>query len=361
MKKLLNIFLAFNVAFTFTLLSLTPAHAAAGTLTALSDTLSRTKKSTLSSHTMKFTTSVAIQVSGDTIVITFPSDFSFATKAIATVSLTHGASTGAESTETLAASPSATAWGAVFSGTSNRIFTLTTPTDGIGSAALAANDKVIITYDSTNSTNATTQGSYAVTVAVAGTNTATAQFADYIIDDDQVGVTGTVDPSLSFSISDIAIGFGSFIGTAIRYATGDAAGNASVPANDLPTKLVVSTNGDNGATITIQDEGSGSNPGLWSASPISELIPAAASTLVTTGSKKYGAYGKNASSLTIHESFDNDTNSDVAISRTAQTFASATDPLSSASVDLTLLAAIDATTKAGAYTDTITIICTGNF
>jgi hypothetical protein len=125
------------------------------------------KVSTLSSHTIKFTTPTGAAESTDTIIITFPADFNFTSKTIGTVTFTHGATTGAENTETLAATPSATAWGAVFSGTQNRILTLTAPTDGIGAAAVAASDKVIITYDNTNSTNPTTQNPY--TISISGT------------------------------------------------------------------------------------------------------------------------------------------------------------------------------------------------
>ncbi|MBI3626507.1 hypothetical protein HY224_00485, partial [Candidatus Uhrbacteria bacterium] len=142
------------IGFSFSFLSPFVPFAQAAALTALSDTLSSAKISTASSHTIKFTTPTGTSAASQTIVITFPSDFDFTSKAIASVTFTHGASTGAESTETLAASPSATAWGAVFSGTASRVLTLTTPTDGVGTAALAANDKVILTYSSANSTNA---------------------------------------------------------------------------------------------------------------------------------------------------------------------------------------------------------------
>lgn len=337
-----------------------PVYAVAGTITAVSDTMSRVQKTTLSSHTIKFTTSVAVSAAADTIAITFPSGYSFATKAISSVSFTHGASTGSEATEVLAATPDATKWGAVFSGTGNVIFTLTAPTDGSGAAILAANDKVIIAYDATNSTNPSTAASYNTTIAIAGANTASSSFETVILDSDQIAVSATVDPTLSFSVTNTTLGFGHFAGTALRYATSDTVGSPTVPSNGAPAYFTVSTNALTGATIAVSDAGSGTNPGLWS-SANSELIPAAASTAVTTGSKKYGVYAKNASNLTIAEGFDHDSTSDLAISRTAQTLATAAGPVSAATVDIALISAIDGSTKAGTYADILTVVCTGNF
>lgn len=363
MNKLLRIVsLAVMSALVFSQTCFVPlsAQAAGGTLSVLSDTMSRLKKSTNASHLIKFRTSVAVSAAADAITITFPSDFNLTSSAVADITFTHGASTGAEATEVInAGAPDAGNWGGVFSGTQSRILTLTAPTDGTGAAAVAANNYIIITYASTHAVNATTAGSYIIYLAITGANTANSSINIVVVDDDQVAVTATVDAALVFTISDTSIGFGNFIGTAIRFATGDAAGSASEPATDSPVKLTASGNGTGGLTISIRDEGSGTNPGLWNTVQ-SEIVPAAASTLVTTGSKKYGAYGKNNATLVIYEGFDNDSNADLAISRTAQAFATY-NTVGGGSVDLALKAAIDATTKPGSYADTITLICTGNY
>src|SRR4030042_1577383 len=149
------------IVLIFALLSFfSPKVAFAAGITAISDTMSRMQVSQNSSHAIKFTTAAAIQTTGDTITITFPNDFNFTGKTIGTVTFTHGASTGTENTETLNATPTASAWGAVFSGTQNRIFTLTAPTDGVGTAAVAISDKLIITYSSANSVNGSTNTTY---------------------------------------------------------------------------------------------------------------------------------------------------------------------------------------------------------
>jgi len=236
-----------------------------------------------------------------------------------------------------------------------------------GSTPVAAGSVVVIEIG-TNATfgvagdqainNPTTANVYIISIA--GSFGDTGSMSIVTLTDDQVQVTGTIDNTLSFAISDNAIGFGNFATTNIRYATADAVGDVSQPGNGLPTQLTVGTNSSQGLTISISDEGSGVAAGLYN-TVASELIPASASTLVVNNSKKYGAYGKNASSLTIHESFDNDSTADVAISRTPQTFASTNSAVNNGTVDVALLAATDSTTKAGSYADTLTLICTGNY
>lgn len=356
--RFLSLLTITSLLFTQTFFAPIPAKAAAGSLSVLSDTMSRLKKGVNSSHVIKFRTELAINVAADTIVVTFPSDFNLSSSVITDITFTHGASTGAENTETLQASPSATEWGAVFSGTQSRILTLTTPTDGVGSAAVAANDYIIITYASTHVVNATTAGSYLIGLAVTGANTASGNISIVIVEDDQVAVSATVDATLSFSISADSVGFGSFIGTAVRYATADSLGDASQPGADNPVKLEASSNGSRGLSISIQGEGSGAAAGLYN-TVASELIPAAPSReAAVAGAKKYGVYGKNASNLVIADGFQHDESKDIAITRVAQTFATY-DTVGGGSVDLALLAAVDATTKPGSYADTITLICTG--
>src|ERR1035437_3092269 len=143
-RSVTNIILALTLVLSF-LINLQMAYA--GSVSPFSDTTSSLKISpATSSHVLKFVTPTGASSAGQTIIVTFPSDFNFTSKVIGTVTFTHGASTGLENTETLATSATASSWGAVFSGTQNRILTLTAPTDGVGTVAVAANDKVIITY-----------------------------------------------------------------------------------------------------------------------------------------------------------------------------------------------------------------------
>ena len=146
----------------------------------------------------------------------------------------------------MAVSPSATAWGAVFSGTQNRIFTLTAPTDGTGAAVLAPNDKIIISYDGTNSINPSTPGSYTTTIS--GTFGDAGDITVNILTSNQVNITATVPQALTFSISTTSISFGTLTAVAARYASSTGNGDSSeVEAHNV----IVGTNAANGYTMTV--------------------------------------------------------------------------------------------------------------
>lgn len=227
---------------------LSPLHRAdASSLTGLSDSMSTLKKGVASSHIIRSVTPTGIADAADTIIITFPADFNFTDKTISTVTFTHGAVTGTETTETLASSPSGTAWGAAFSGTANRVLTLTAPSDGTGSAVVAPGEKLVISYDSTSALNPLTAGTYIITMT--GTFGDIGNVSVQILDDDQVLVSATVNQTLTFSISDNSIGFGTLSSGAARYATADELGS------DTETEahsLVAATNAASGYTTTVK-------------------------------------------------------------------------------------------------------------
>ena len=327
----------------------TTQFAYAASLTALSDTMSSSKISTLSSHVLKFTTPTGAADNTDTIIVTFPADFNFTSKTIGSLTFTHGATTGAESTETLAASPSASAWGAVFSGTQNRVLTLTAPTDGVGAAAIAASDKVIITYDSTNSTNASTAASYQV--AISGTFGDTGSITVTLLTDDQVSVSATVAQSLTFSISDNTIGFGPPSSSAARFATGDTLGSASeTGAHDI----VVGTNATNGYTMTLN--GATLTDGANTITSIG-----ASNTASSVGSEQFGlrfvpSGGTGAVTAPYAAAgFAFDTAS------FPDQIASASAPSANTTYSARYLANIAALTEAGSYSATLTYTATANF
>ncbi len=326
-----------------------PAQTArAAALTSKSDTLSSQKISTLSSHTIKFTTPTGAGDSTDTIIITFPSDFNFTSKAISTVTFTHGATTGAESTETLAASPSATAWGAVFSGTQNRILTLTAPTDGVGAAAVAASDKIILTYDSTNSTNATSAASY--TIAISGTFGDTGDIVINILADDQVAVTATVDESLTFTISDNTTEFGTLT-SADDFFADDSGGNATeVEAHTL----VVGTNATNGYTMTV-------NGATLTSGANTITAIGSSNTASSAGTEQFGlrmtATGGSGTVTAPYAAagFAFDT------AAFPDQVASASGASANTTYSVRYLGNITSSTEAGAYTATLTYVVAANF
>lgn len=352
-QRLLSAVLAVTVsaAMGYSGLSFVPL-ADASALTALSDTMSSVKISAASSNAIRFTATHAINVAGDTIVVTFPSDFNFTGKTIGSVTFTHDASAGTGNSETLAASPSASAWGAVFSGTQNRVLTLTAPTDGTGAASLDAAQKVIITYDSTAAVNPTVAGNYSIAVSTTGSNTDSGSITVPILNDDQVVITATVSQTLTFSISDNTIGFGALSAGGARYATGDTSGNGS---ETEAHQLSVATNAASGYTMTVQ--GATLTYGAATIDAIGGTNAASSAGTEQFGLRLTASGGSGAVSAPYAASgfayaADAVTSDEVA----ASTAASAATTYSAR-----YLANIATSTEAGAYQATLTYVTTANF
>jgi len=320
--------------------------ALAAALTAKSDTMSSSKISTASSHTIKFTTPTGAADSTDTIIITFPADFDFTSKVISSVTFTHGATTGLENTETLAATPSATAWGAVFSGTANRVFTLTAPTDGVGAAAVAANDKVIITYNNTNSTNPTTSGSK--TISISGTFGDTGDILVQILTDDQVAVSGTVSESMSFSLGATSVALGTLSTSAVASSS-----HTVILATNAASGLVLTYSG-----VTLTSSGN----------TITAMSTAAASSV---GTEQFGINAKDnatpnvgaecSGTAPIAAAATGYSTADSFKFVTGETIISSAAGINSTSCTLSYIANIAGATEAGSYTTTLTYTATATF
>lgn len=143
-------------------------------------------------------------------------------------------------------------------------------------------------------------------------------------------------------------------GTLSSAAVSTAASNASTTV----------TCGDaQGCTLTVQDAGDGSNPGLATTSP-AYLIPSVSTTLVA-GTQGYGIQATTTASgsggtMTISAPYNVTSTVVSALFRTAVTLASSTATFTGREVVVRHLATVSATTQAGSYLDTITYSCTGN-
>lgn len=323
--------------------------AQAAALTGLSDTMTSLSINATSSHTMRFTTPTGASTTGQTIIITFPATYDFTAKAIASVSFTHGVSTGLESAETLAAAPSATAWGAVFSGTANRILTLTTPTDGVGTGVLAPNDKVIITYSAASSTNPTSAGSYTATVVTSPGDTG--DLTNVILNSNQINISGTVPQSITFTISTTTISFGTLSSVAARFASSTGSGDSNeVEAHNI----IAGTNASNGYTITAS--GTTLTYGNFTINPIGPT-----NTLVATGTEQFGlratATGGSGAVSAPYAA------SGFAYATTSfpSTLATAAGATSNTTYSIRYLANITANTEAGIYTANLSYVATANY
>jgi len=178
-----------------------------------------------------------------------------------------------------------------------------------------------------------------------------------------VTVSATIAEYLTFTITDSAIGMGTWTAgsTAVRFANADETGDTVEQAAGAPTQLQVSSNAGGGLTITLHDVGNGSgSAGLYKSTATTKLIAATAANSVAAGSESYAVYGKSASGLTIATGFSGGTSTGV-MTTSPQTFASATGAVSSAYVDAQPKAAIAGTTPAGSYSDTLVFIATPTY
>ncbi len=346
-----SVYKAVSIAILFALVLYTVPFkfASAAPITSASDTMSDLTISAASSHAIKFTSPTGAAEGTDTIIITFPADFNFTSKTIGTVSFTHGASTGLETTETLAASPSVSAWGAVFSGTQNRVLTLTAPTDGIGTAVVAASDRLVISYTSANSINPSTGASYAL--AISGTFGDTGDITVNILTNSQVSVTAVVPQSLTFSISDNTIGFGNLLSGSARYADGTGAGAGT---EGEAHNLIVGTNASVGYSMTLAG-----NTLTSGANTVNAI--GAANTASAVGTEQFGlrmtATGGTGTVVVPYAASGFAFDSAAFPDQVATAAGSSLNTTYSARY----IANITASTEAGSYTSTLTYVATANF
>lgn len=178
----------------------------------------------------------------------------------------------------------------------------------------------------------------------------------------QVSVSATVPPLLSFSIGSTTMGFGTLTTANVYYANTGSSAQTSEPSAGNMTQVSISTNAPNGVIISAASTGNGSTAGLYKSIAPTKLITATTANAVTAGSEGYGLFVDNLSNLTAASGFGSGkSGGTTAITNAAQTILSASGVLGSGTANVDLVAAIATTTPAGAYTDTITLTGTGKF
>ncbi len=342
-------FLVFFLALIFLTVIFSPQITDAAALTSLSDTMSRLKASTASNHTIKFTTPSGASGS-DTITIEMPAGFTIGSVAFGDMDLSHGNTTGYETELTLGAAAGAGVWGAAFS---SQTLTLTHPTDAAGD--IAASDVVVVEigdHASGGSNQITNSTAATYTITIDGTFGDDGKIAIVILADDQVVLTATVAPSITFTLSANASDFG-------ELSTG------SITTSTPNITLTIGTNAANGYEISVEDTGDTSNPGLYnSAGP--DIIGSADAAYANTATLAAGTegYGIQASSAgaTIDARYLQTVNDVGGLELTATPLATYAIPMTANhTITIVHMAAISTFTAAGSYTDTLTYIATANF
>lgn len=321
-------------------------NAQAAALTGKSDTMTRLQVSTASDHLIEFTTPTGV-AGAATITVTFPAGFDLATNSVAFGDM----DLEDDSVDvTLAASPSGTTWGADVSG---QVITFTN-----GSAAVAAGSVITIEIG-TNATSGTNQiintsSTGDATITIGGTFGDTGDILVEMLTDDTVTITAVVDESLSFSISDVAIGFGTLTSANARYATADESGDTSA---QVAHNLIAGTNATGGYTITVQ--GATLTSG-------SDTIDAMGTEVVSSaGTEQFGIrMTSSGGSGTVDTDYDNtaaDTYFFGATASTTDDVAAASGATADTTYSCYYLANIASNTEAGSYSTDLTYVATAQF
>lgn len=219
--------------------------ASASSLTTVRDTITDSRPSVASNHTIDFTTPTGL-TSGQTITITFPAGFNLSSIAFGDVDLKDDGTDLA-----FASTPSGATWGAAVSG---QVLTLTNGTTAVGAGSvmeLQIGTNATFGTTGTNQITNTTAGSHLISIAGTMTDSASLRIAVVAA----VDVTASIDASLTFTVagktSGTVNGEGTSCGagataTALPFGT-VAPGVAKV----LCQTLSVTTNATNGFVVTV--------------------------------------------------------------------------------------------------------------
>lgn len=327
----------------------------AASATSMSDNMSRLKASTASNHEIKFVSPTGVAALG-TVTLTFSADFTgVASVLFSDVDFATGNTgncTSATFTEqTLAATPSGATWGAA---TSGQVLTLTS---GSGTSTAGNCIRFKIGTNASNQTTGVNQISNGAlddddTIIIAGSFGDTGTISVDIIADDQVVITATVDPSITFSISDNSIGYGSLNASDDRFATGDLIGNS---AATVAHTLAAGTNATSGYVMYVM--------GATLTSGANTITAPTGPGATTVGSEQFGL-NLAASGGTGAADSQYGTSSQYGWGATGSTqdnIASASGASATTTYSATYVGNIAAVTEAGAYSTTLTYTATATF
>ncbi|MFA6098035.1 MAG: hypothetical protein WCV50_04520 [Patescibacteria group bacterium] len=352
LKRLYVVILALFLVVAFNVPAL-PAWAAS--LSDMSDTLTTAAQNTVANHTILFTTPTGVPA-GQTITLTFDTDFQDLAGitendvdiADDTVDLTTAADcTGAEQASVAMASPTLTI--TICAGDGGDIAAASNVTIEIGTNATASG---IGANQIKNPAAAETS-----MIALAGTMADSGTLSVVTIADDSVAVTATVNPSITFSITDTAIGFGALTSANARFATAD--GNGSDTDSTAAFTMDVSTNSTNGYAITYNGSTLTSGADTITVANITNDANGTANT------EEFGMGLSASGDATVAAAYDHNAtagNRDWAfIDATTTTIVSENGPTATETISAFFLANISGNTEAGSYSTAITYIATATF
>lgn len=331
--------------------------AMAAALTTLSDTQSSLKAATLSDHTIQFVTPTGVAASG-TIAITFPAGYSMGVTNVNNVDFATSSSASCSGfvDATLALSPVNLTWGY---STSSQTVTFTS-----GTGVIAANRCIQIrigsnaTFGGTGVTQITNPGAGSYGITIAGTFGDTGTITTTIIGDDTVAMTGTVNQSISFTISTSTIYFGTLSSIAAKFAS--STNSLGDSAETVAHSLGVSTNAPSGFSLTVRGQTLTSQQN--SNNTISAIGATAASSTATTEQFGLRATESGGTAVTVSSPYSSPTSYGYgATATTSSTLATGAGATASSTLSLRYVTNIAAVTEAGTYAANLVYIATANF
>ena len=181
-------------------------------------------------------------------------------------------------------------------------------------------------------------------------------YSVYLVKAQNVTVTATVQTSVTWVLSTTTTAFGNIDPSAVYTSSPNVT-------------TTVSCNPAAGCQVQINDQGSGSQPGLWNSSA-SYLIPSpdsafnATATLVA-GTVGYGIQVATTSAgsggtLTLNPRYNQTGTTVGGLTTTTIQLASSSQPVANREIVVTHKAAVSVLTPAGSYQDTITYNCVSN-
>ncbi len=356
MKKLVNSWIpkVLSVAIVVTALGMQAQSATAASLTSLSDNMSRLQASTASNHDIRFVTPAGGGVaSTETVTLTFSADFTPGSVAFGDIDFQEGNSnnctTASWTDETLVASgPSSSQFSAAFSGN------VLTFTSGGGSATIAADRciRVLIGTNASGGTNQITNGAIDDddTIAIAGTFGDTGTISVDIITDDQVDITATVSPSITFSINATAIEFGTLSAGDDTFADLSGGNATEVEAH----QLAAGTNATSGYVMYV------SGATLTSGGNSIDAI-GGTNTATAVGTEQFGVrYTASGGSGAVDAPYAAAGFAYNGVS-SPDNIASASGPSATTTYSARYIGNISAITEAGAYSTTLTYTATATY
>lgn len=321
----------------------------------ISDTMTRQKTSTASSHTVVFTMSGSVTFdASDTITYDYgTAGFTLAAATTSDVSFNDGT---ARTVVAAGTSPACSAGAnnvTVTTNTGTGLITVTACsgfTSSAGGATVTFKIGTAVGGGTDRLTNPGSNGSKTLTLA-GSYGDASTNFAVPILTDDQVVVSATVDPTITSTLSANTCSLGTLSSGAVNFCS---------------YTNTVTTNAGGGYASTIIDL-SGTSAGKLCSPSVgtctNDIGVAAGDNDVDQGSEEYGV-GTSKASQTITQystCANNNPQPAKAISTSAQQYANAAGPVSSDVTTLCHAASITGTTPSGNYTATVTHITTGTF